>query len=87
MDHSSIPSRIEQALHALEPEDSLVALAKELKIEGFSQSTIYKLFDAELVRVRSNPDERLYNAISGVMDRIVGWCSPGQRLFDSQLPT
>jgi hypothetical protein len=85
MAHSSIPSRIKRALHAPEPEDCLLALAKELKIEGVSQSTMYELFEAELVRVRSNSDERSYNALADVMDRIVGWCAPEQRLFDSQL--
>jgi hypothetical protein len=85
--HPPLSTRITQALHAPDPEKALVAFAKELKAEGVSQSEMYALFKAELAKVQLNPDERLYDAITGAMDRIVGWCSPDQRLFDTQLPT
>lgn len=85
MTHSSIPSCIRQALLAPDAEDRLFALIKKLKSEGFSQFRIYEIFEAELIEIKSDPDETSYNTLADVMDRLVGWCNPSQRIFEDLL--
>lgn len=85
MTHSSIPSCIRQALLAPDAEDRLFALIKKLKSEGFSQFRIYEIFEAELIEIKPDPDETSYNTLADVMDRLVGWCNPSQRIFEDLL--
>jgi len=76
-------SRIDSALGSSEPEESLVALVRDLNKESLDQSEIYALFEEQLLRYRDT-NEAFYDDLADTMDRIVGWCSPGQRLFDSE---
>lgn len=76
-------SRIDSALRSSEPEESLVALIRDLEKEGLNQSEIYALFEEQLLRHRDT-NEAFYDDLANTMDRIVGWCSPGQRLFDGE---
>jgi hypothetical protein len=77
-------SRIEAALSSAEPAVSLVALVRDLENEGLVQSEIYDFFEEQLLRHRDS-NESFYDALTDTMDRIAGWCSPEQRLFDSYL--
>jgi hypothetical protein len=77
-------SRIDAALSSSDPEASLVALVRDLQKEGLVQSEIYDLFETQLLRHRDS-NESFYDALANTMDRIVGWCSPHLRLFDSYL--
>lgn len=76
-------SRIDWALGSSRPEESLVALIRDLEKEGLDQSEIYALFEEQLLRHRDT-NEAFYDVLADTMDRIVGWCSPGQRLFNSE---
>lgn len=76
-------SRIDSALCSSEPKESLVGLIRDLEKEGLSQSDIYALFEEQLLHHR-DANEAFYDDLADVMDRIVGWCSPGQRLFNSE---
>jgi hypothetical protein len=77
--------RIERALQAQDAEEALVQLAREMKTEGLGQREMYHLFEAQLLHRRSDSDESAYDALANTMDRIVGWCHPAQRLFETEL--
>lgn len=76
-------SRIDSALRSSKPKESLARLIRDLEKEGLSQSDIYALFEEQLLHHR-DANEAFYHDLADVMDRIVGWCSPGQRLFNSE---
>lgn len=84
MTNLTLAQRIEGALQTATPEESLVALALEMKGQGTSQQEIYALFETQLLRCRDS-NETFFDALANVMDRIVGWCRPEQRLFDTEL--
>lgn len=50
-------------------------------------TNMYHLFDEYRQRHHADKDETRYDAILDVMDYITGWCSPQNRLFDSELRT
>jgi hypothetical protein len=54
-----------------------------MKRAGKTQQDIYRIFEGLLQTVIDAGTEREDDAIRGVMDRIVGWCSPDQKLFES----
>ena len=84
MDARSPEARLEAVLSGTPPLRTL-ELARELKAEGMSQAEMLALFDKFRRDYQENPDEMKYDAIVDVMDLIVGWCSPGNGLFDSRL--
>ena len=77
--------RIERALREASPSGALPALARALKAEGMSQREIYRLFDEYRAKYANDADETKYDAILNTMDVIAGWCSSGDRLFDTEL--
>ena len=85
MQHESLLQQIDAALQTTSAEESLHSLAHRLKEEGIAQDAMYRAFEEQFLRYRSN--EHYSDAIAAVMDRIVGWCRPGSRLFDTELKT
>jgi hypothetical protein len=77
--------RIERALQRQDAEKALVQLAREMKAEGLGQREMYQLFESQLLHHRTDSDESAYDALANTMDRIVGWCHPAERLFETQL--
>jgi hypothetical protein len=73
-------ARLEAALDSGVP-DAVHALAVELRDSGLAPSELYAVFDAVRARHRDDVDERKYDAVLDVMDLIVGWCAPGERLY------
>ncbi len=47
---------------------------------------MYRLFDEFRATHEHDTDETLYDAILDTMDFISGWCSPGSRLYETELP-
>ena len=86
MNTSSPTERLEAALREPQPAHAVTALAEALKNEGMTQLEMYRLYDQYRAKHQSDTDETIYDAILDAMDHIVGWCSPGSRLFDTQLP-
>ena len=76
--------QIEEALRSEQPEQQLIALVLRMKETGADQAEIYALFESQLLRHR-NSNEAFSDVLASVMDRIVGWCSPDLRLFDTAL--
>lgn len=58
-----------------------------MKRAGKNQQEIYRIFEALLQTAMDAGTEQEDEAIRDVMDRIVGWCSPDQKLFESYLKT
>lgn len=83
--NTSHNDRIEQALLAPDAEAALAQLAREMKAEGLSQREVYDLFESQLRHHRSDSDESSYDALADTMDRIIGWCNPEQRIFETEL--
>ena len=79
-------ARLEVALQQAEPGRAVCELAHALRDEGTSQLEMYRLFDEFRAIHESDADETLYDAILDTMDYISGWCSPGSRLYDTELP-
>jgi hypothetical protein len=76
-----------QALQTTNPNAALVQVVLDLKAAGKSQAEVYRLFEQFLRDVAVTETETQENVIHDVMDRIVGWCSPASRLFDTNLRT
>jgi hypothetical protein len=85
MDANDIDTRFQHALAGATPADALYALANSLKTEGMSQTEMYDLFNRHREQHRNATDEKLHDAITDTMDRIVGWTAPNARLFDKPL--
>ena len=83
----SVKARMGSALAEVSPVHALISFAESLKEEGMSQREMYQLFDEYRVKHHGDVDETKYNAILDTMDIICGWCSPQNRLFDSELET
>lgn len=75
--------RFLSAESAPDPVSAIHALAKTFKAEGMPEWMMYDVFDRQRAAHERDADEAVYNAILDTMDRIVGWCSPHARLFDS----
>jgi hypothetical protein len=76
-------ARLENALRDSEPTRAVFALARTLRDEGMRQLDMYRLFDGFRAIHESDTDQTLYDAI---LDTHHGWCSPGSRLYDTELP-
>lgn len=76
--------RLKAALAAEHPANSLLALARALKAEGFTQIALYELFVTALEAVDSH-DPR-YDALADTLDLIWGgpWAK-GRELFETEI--
>ena len=72
---------VQQALTATNPDQALLAVARELRNVGIAQRDLYRIFDAARERHAADIDETVYNAIVDTMDFIVGYCSPFMKLY------
>jgi hypothetical protein len=79
MDH-----RIERALRSTEPVNELRALVLSLMAEGQSQHAILQLFEGVRQELRQADREANVDAVTDVMDLLVGWCSPHMKLPPEQ---
>ena len=73
--------RFEAALNSAEPEQQLIELVEEMKREGLSQVEIYFRFEERLRPTLNDADERYYDALTNVMDCIIGFCAMDAALF------
>ncbi len=69
---TSINVRFNQALASKSSTDALIALAKGLFIEGYSDEEVYSLFDKKRDEHKNDSDESKYSAISETMDLLAG---------------
>jgi hypothetical protein len=79
-------ARFESALAGIGAAPRLVALARALSIEGKTQREVFDAFDAMRASLQAESRDFDEDAVMGVMDRIAGWCPPGERLFPDALP-
>ena len=79
MDH-----RIEHALRSTEPVNELRALVLSLMAEGQSQDAILQIFEGARQELRQADREADEDAVTDVMDFLVGWCSPHMKLPPEQ---
>jgi hypothetical protein len=79
-------ARLEIALQQPQPSRTASQLARALRDEGMSQLDLYQLFDEFRAVHESDADGTVYDAVLDTMDFISGWCSPGSRLYESELP-
>lgn len=78
-------TRLENVLREADPARAVLALARCFRDEGMSQLELYRLYDAFRALHENDQDERLYDAILNAMDCICGWCSPGNRFYETNL--
>lgn len=78
-------TRLENALREADPDRAAFTLARCFRDEGMSQLELYRLYDSFRALHENDKDERLYDAILDTMDCISGWCSPGNRLYETDL--
>ncbi|HZR21697.1 MAG TPA: hypothetical protein VFE51_30725 [Verrucomicrobiae bacterium] len=79
-------ARLEIALQQVEPGRAAYGVARNLRDEGMSQLDMYRLFGEFRAAHESDVDQTVYDAVLDTMDVISGWCSPGSRLYDTELP-
>ncbi len=84
---SKLKERFKKALDEENPEDDLVQIILDLKSEGWTQEKVYSLFSEALEYYSEHGTEYQDDSLRDTMDRIVGWCSEDQWLFDKYLPT
>jgi hypothetical protein len=85
MQEESPNARMEAALNSSSPYTALRSLAQALKAEGMPQREMYELFEHYRPKHEDDIDQTRHDAIMDTMDCIVGWCGPGERLFDTCL--
>ncbi|BBO33454.1 hypothetical protein [Lacipirellula parvula] len=61
-----------------------LAFACDLEDAGMSQDDLFRACDESREQHHSDADERKYDAILDVMDRITGWCHPRLKLFPDE---
>jgi hypothetical protein len=79
---SNLTARFEAALAA---DDLLAALARQLADEGQAQVEIYDCFFRFRQGLLAADRDPQAARIAVILDRIVGWCSPPERLFAAAL--
>ena len=80
-----LKSQLETALRMPDPLTALSQVARNMKDAGTSQPEMYAIFNELLQAMQIDGTEQQDDAIRDVMDFIIGWCSPHQRLFDTNL--
>jgi hypothetical protein len=73
--------RLEEALRQPDAFHAALALAILLRDSGMAQNELTDLFDKSRSQHAEDADERQYNVVLDVMDRIAGYCSPAQALY------
>jgi hypothetical protein len=58
----------------------LVAFVQELYAQGYDAGEVYGLLLHVSLGLRAQGREADEDAVSDIMDRIVGWCAPGRGL-------
>ena len=71
---------LEKSLNPAEPA-AVHALADEWRNAGLNQAEMLDIFDAVRARHYEDVDERRYDLVLDVMDRIVGFCSHHNALY------
>lgn len=80
---SKLRAQVEAAMASHNPAVSLHALAVTFREAGMSQSELYAIYDALRAEHEGDEDETIYNALLGMMDKLVHW-GPAPR---TQTPT
>jgi hypothetical protein len=80
MESNSIDARMERAIST----NTLLELARELKVEGMSQRELYKFY-ARYAHFYQDRDEAKYDAIVDILGLIWGYCSSSDALFETTL--
>jgi hypothetical protein len=75
-----IDDRIEQALGSPEPVRELRTLAQRLLERGEAREAVLSLFERARQQLRVADRENDEDAVTDVMDFLVGWCSPHLKL-------
>jgi len=78
-------SQLEAALKTPDPFTALLQVARSMNDTGTSQLEMCAIFSELLEAMQGNATEQQDDAIRDVLDFIVGWCSPHQKLFDTYL--
>ena len=76
--------RIERALRSTAPVNELRSLVLSLMAEGQSRDAILQLFEGARQELRNADREADEDAVTDVMDFLVGWCSPHIKLPPAQ---
>lgn len=56
------------------------SIAKKLAESGVEQDVLYNSFRFAMLRM--DGDDSNYDLIADTLDRITGWCSPHQKLYE-----
>lgn len=64
---------------------TLYDLVEQLRSEGLRQVEIYSLFATFQSHLRHGKREVEEDSLTGILDRLVGWCSPEMQLFPTYL--
>jgi hypothetical protein len=79
-----IDQRIERALASSEPVRELRNLVVALFAEGQTRESVLELFERARQELRAANRETAKDAVTDVMDFLVGWCSPHMKLPPEQ---
>jgi hypothetical protein len=79
-----VDPRIERALRSAEPLNELRGLVLSLMAEGQSRDAVLQLFECARQELRRADREADEDAVTDVMDFLVGWCSPHMKLPPEQ---
>ena len=63
--------------------DGLMSLVLRLKGVGYNQKEIFRLFENSRLQLRSADRETDEDILMEVMDVIVGYCNPSNRIFET----
>lgn len=74
-------ARFEEALQYADSYEQLKKLALEFAAEGKTPDGVLEIFESFRAQLRIADREREEDVIVDVMDCIVGWCSPNEKLF------
>ncbi len=73
--------QFEAALQSEKPMEQLRELALHLASDGYSPPTILQKFQNARAQLQAQQRERDEDLVLEMMDCIVGWCSPSNKLF------
>jgi hypothetical protein len=80
MAHMTISEQFELAFRSAKPYEALRAVAEALLAEGRPEKAVYDLFEAVRAQLRLESRETEEDLVMEVMDCLVGWCAPHQKL-------
>jgi hypothetical protein len=82
-----IDERIEKALQSNEPVNELRNVALRLLADSQTREAVLELFERARQQLRQADREAEEEAVTDVMDFLVGWCSPHMKLPPEQPTT